>query len=226
MKKAFAVVLLAVFLLTVSACGHTDVPAQTTAPATQAPEATTAPTEEAVRIGKSEGNTYQNEFLGLGITLENDWTAATKEELAALNNMAADSMSDAALAETLRNSGVVSDFFAVSTNGDTISLVLEDLKLLYSILLDEDGYAQAAAEQVPTALTSAGLTDVTAQVTSVTFAGAQHAAITVHGLVGDVDFYETMVCIKVDNTIGVITAASYYQDTTADILNLFYALEN
>ena len=90
--------------------------------------------------------------------------------------------------------------------------------------LDEEGYVDASLTTLPDQLTTAGSTDLAAAKTTVSFAGAEHYAIAVSAVVQDVPVYELMACVKIDDYVAVITACTYGEDTTADILAAFQAL--
>lgn len=239
MKRIIALILAALMLLSLAACGG-DGAAQTTAenpstiiptadpdddiPTTASPAETTAPPAEEADplMGYYSGTTYNNAFLGIQCKLDENWTVATEEELAQLNGLTADIISDEALAEQLRNSGVVQAFYAMADDGLVVmNIVLENLGLLYGTVLDEERYVDLSLDQLVTALESAGLSDVTTEADTVTFAGSEHAAIRVHGTMSGVDFYELLVCVKVDSYMSVITLASYYEDITDSLAALY-----
>lgn len=107
----------------------------------------------------------------------------------------------------------------------TMNIVFENLGLLYGTVLSEENYASLSVGQLPDALESAGFADVTAETSTCTFAGAEHAAVTVHGTYSDIDCYEKLVCVKVGSYIAVITVASYYEDITGDLLALYAPID-
>lgn len=239
MKRIFALILAALMLLSFAACGN-DGAAQTTAenpttiiptadpddevPTTEVPTETTAPQEEAADplMGYYSGTTYNNDFIGIQCKLDENWTVATEEELAQLNGLTADILSDEALAEQLRNSGVVQAFYAVADDGLVVmNIVLENLGLLYGTVLDEERYVELSIDQLAAALESAGLADITTEADTITFAGQEHAGIRVHGTMSGIHFYELLICVKVDSYMCVITMASYYEDITDNLAALY-----
>ena len=103
----------------------------------------------------------------------------------------------------------------------TVNITAENLGLIYGTVMDESAYAQAALAQLSAALESAGMTDVTTQAAACNFAGSEHACIVIKCTLSGIDVYEKVVCVKAGNYMGIVTVASYYQDTTDEMLSLF-----
>lgn len=81
-------------------------------------------------------------------------------------------------------------------------------------------------EQVPAALESYGFTDVTAQLTTVDFAGQKNVpAVAVSAMNGDIATYELLVCLKAGNYSFSVTLCSFTEDVTADMAALFTAAQ-
>ena len=206
MKKLFAFLLVAAMLVSLTACGGKD-------------------DESILGVYSEDARTYENGFIGIGCKLDAEWDVFDTEEIAALNSLAADMMTDEKLAEQLQNSGLIQPFFAqLEAEALNVNITLENLGVLYGSRLSEQEYAEKAIEQLPTALQAIGLTDITTEIGTITFAGKEHVAIFVTGSLQGVAFYETMVCMKVGRYIASVTAGSYLSDTTADVLAMFYSL--
>ena len=84
--------------------------------------------------------------------------------------------------------GAIMDMYAMSSDGHSLNVVLENLNVLQSIALTEKAYAEATVGQLPAALESMGIKNVTAEITEMTFAGENHVAIKLHGILQDYDF--------------------------------------
>lgn len=249
MKKTVISILLAAALAMLTACGsigksgdlknpfapastspgtQTQEPADIITPATQTPEApdnTDTSSDPTLGVYSESTHVYENEFIGIGCQLDADWEVFDAAAIAELNGLVIDTMTDEALAEQMESSGYVQPFYAQAEGGFmTVNITLENLGLLYGSMLDEQGYAELAVGQVPAALESLGMSDITTQITSASFAGGQHTAIVISGTIQDVEFHELMICMKVGRYIANVTAASYFTDVTGDILDMFYAL--
>ena len=192
-------------------------------PTTEAPAANV----DESKIGHIVDGVYTNAFIGITCTLDDYWTIATREEMAQIQGLTADMMSDEDLAEMLKNSGSVYDLYAFGDEGlVTLNIIMENQGLLYSVILSEQDYVDLSLPQVGHALESMGLTDVECSAVTVSFAGKDHAGIQIHALYEGFDFYETVVCVKVGNYLSVITAGSYFEDVTGDVLALFSDYES
>ncbi len=223
MKRLFAIAQIGILLLCLCACSSApqiSEPTVNTVPTTV--PATTSPGEKDPQLGNFSEGVYTNEFIGIRCAVDSQWAVYTDSELAQLNGLVLDAMTDEDLVEQLRKSNVAHLFYATAENGHkTMNVVLENIGLINGVLLDEKAYVELSVEQMPAALQSMGLTNVTAEAVSLRFAGSNHAAVRVHGVLSGVDFYEKIVCIKVGNYFGLVTVASYHEDLTEDLLKMF-----
>ena len=224
MKRIFSFVLAGIMVFCLCSCASEggDEPTVTTSPATE--PATTAPQAKDPQLGNFADGVYTNEFVGIRCTVDEQWQVYSDAQLAQLNGLVLDAMTDADLVEQLKRSNVAYLFYAAADNGHrTINVVLENIGVFNGVLLDEKSYVDLSVEQIPAALQSMGLTNVTAEATTVRFAGAKHAAVRVQGVYSGVDFYEMLVCIKIGSYFGVVTVASYHEDATSTLLEMFHA---
>lgn len=183
---------------------------------------TTMPAEKDPQLGDFADGVYTNAFIGIRCEVGEEWTVYSDAQLAQLNGLLLDAMTDADLVEQLKKANIAHLFYASKQNGlATMNVVLENLGTVNGILLDEKGYAELSVKQIPAALEDLGLDNVTAEITSALFASDRHTVIKVHGLSNGVPFYERIVCIKVGSYIGLVTVASYETDATSDLLNMF-----
>lgn len=224
MKRVFATVLALGLLLCLCACAEEPQvaePTQTTV-ITTVPATTSAAKDP--QMGEFADGIYSNDFLGICCEVGEEWTVYSDAQLAQLNGLVLDTMTDADIVEQLKKSNVAHLFYATADGGHrTVNVVLENVGLVNGVLLDEKTYMEISVEQLPTALQSMGLTNVTAVTATVSFAGKDHAAVQVHGKFSGVNFYEKIVCIKVGNYFGLVTVGSYHEDETDALLKMFTA---
>lgn len=196
-------------------------PPQTAAPTTV--PATTAGAKDP-QLGEFSDGIYTNDFLGIRCEVEEGWTVYSDAQLAQLNGLVLDTMTDADIVEQLKKSSVAHLFYATADGGHrSVNVVLENVGVFNGVLMDEEMYMSVAVEQLPGTLQSMGLTDVTAKAVTASFAGKRHAAVQIHGMFSGVDFYEKIVCIKFGNYFGLVTVASYHEDQTDALLKMFKA---
>ena len=172
-----------------------------------------------------EGGTYTNEFLSVACQLGDEWTYLTDEEIAQLNGEIGESLTDEELSEMFSNGKTVQDMYAASADGTaTINVIFEDMGVLYGAALDEDAYINLVMPTLEDALMQAGMSDIQVEAGSMEFAGADHSTLRVTSTISEIPVYELMVCVKEGNYMGVITLASYLEDTTEEMAALFTAL--
>lgn len=204
MKKILSAVLALAVLLALTACGS-PAPAEPTVPVGPV-------------LGVTEGSTYTNDFFGMTCTFRDGWLVADEEQLAQIMGVTTDALTQANLDTT----GSAYSLYASAADGlSSVNIVMENLGTVYGMILDTKTYAENSVKQLPAALEAVGMSNVTAQVTTATFAGREETAVTIQATMSGVNFYETMICLKQGSYIAVVTAASYYEDTTADILAVF-----
>lgn len=180
-----------------------------------------------VSIGSIVGGVYTSEFLGIGCTLDSNWTYASEEELAGMSDLSAEAVNDEDLAEMIKNSPSFFDMYAYADEGMTsINIVLENLGVIYGITLDESGYLDIGLENVEQAMASMEIENISIEKTTVEFAGSEHACARITGTYMDVPLYEELICVKQDSYMAVVTMSCYYENILPELEQLFYALES
>ncbi len=210
-------------LLLICLCACTEAPEETvTLPSLFATNPTAATEEKDPQLGQFADGVYINDFLGIRCAVDEAWSVYSESQLAQLNGLVLNTMTDADLVAQLKKANVAHLFYATADGGHrSVNVVLENIGLINGVLLNEQTYVELAVEQLPAALESMGLTEVTAEAVTVPFTGSQHWAVQVRGMLSGIHFYEQVVCIKVGRYFGIVTVASYHEDRTGDLLNMF-----
>lgn len=158
-------------------------------------------------------------FAGISCTLDDSWYFYTDEQIDELNGFVRESTSDEELKTRLESSSSVQDMYAAN-------VVFTNMGLLGGSTVTPQDVAELSVEQVPAALESYGFTDVTAQLTTVDFAGQKNVpAVAVSAMNGDIATYELLVCLKAGNYSFSVTLCSFTEDVTADMAALFTAVQ-
>ncbi len=210
---------------------ETEAP-ETEAPETEAPETEAAQTEaetvseeEALEaLGSVDGNVYTNDYFGLRFEAVDNWSIGTKEEIANLSGLAADAVEDEELAEQLRTSGAIYDFYAQdNSNSDNINIVLQDIGLYGNMLsvLGPEELIEQIIPQVEKAYASAGYEVHTCEVSDATFKGETVKCIATHFTAQGIEMYQRQVYSFSNNYIAVITATSAREDGPQAALEMF-----
>ena len=193
-----------------------------------------APAEEAEEtyeaeemIGEKSGNSYANETFGIRAEFPDNWTVLDDEQTAQMLGLVADNFSEVDLAEQLRESGSLYDLYAmtVDQSGDNVNVVIEDLGVVNGIIIDEKKYLEIAEDQLETTFAQMGMTDVTLDKGTYSFAGEDHVSVLISGNYNGVPVYERMVLLKTGNYMGVVTAFSLDTARLDGIMGLFSAYE-
>lgn len=253
MKKLICILLLAAMLPALTACGaagSTDDAAakkiegaiaaaaesasEQPAAAEEAPAAAEeepAPAEEELEaedlIGSKSGNSYSNEALGIRAEFPADWTILSDEQAAQMLGVVADSFSAQDLAAQLRESGLCYDLYAMTINqtGDNVNVVVQDLGVVYGIVIDEEKFLDMGEKEIETTFTQMGMTDIRTERESIFFAGQEHLSVKASAKYGGLTLYERLVLCKAGNYMGLVTAASLNQTHPDEILGFFSAYE-
>lgn len=173
-------------------------------------------------VAGAEGNSYWNEEVQLGCTLGENWYFFTDEELAAQNGLTAEQMGEG-YSKLVEESGSLMVMMAVDTQtGASVNLTLQPLSALESKVIGEAYYAKMSAPSLKEALLQMGSEDVEATVGELEFMGSTHPCIRIAAAIRGMDFFETLAIYKAGDTVCIVTAASYGEDTTEAALANFY----
>ena len=214
--RLLALLLACLCLLSLVGCGNSGkVDGEKDDEPVKTPEYTAATTDN---------NVYRSEFAGLTATLGADWQVLTQEEIAQIAGLTSTLVTDEDLKKALSSGETIYDLYAMTATSATVNITVGDLGLIYGKLLDMKTLAQSVLDQLVSAFTSMGFENMAAEIATIPFAGAQETAVVVSGQLQGVDMYEVLVCKKVGNYVYTITACTYGEDGTADILALFQSL--
>lgn len=238
-KRLLALVLALALVFALTACGSEPkgnvTPSESSAPAgdktAATPEPTAEPTpepEDDVELGSMNGGVYKNEFVGITCTMGDEWTYYSEDEILQLNGLVADSTDDEELAEQLRDSDSFYDMMAENQEtAENVNVVLENLGLLYGHTMDASSYIDVALENLEASMKSMGMNVSSCEKVKFDFCGKETDGIyitstmTVEGM--EIEVFQRMACVKAGTYMCDITACSYFEDTTMDVLNLFSA---
>lgn len=178
--------------------------------------------EDAFGAGASDETSYWNETLSIGCTMDENWYFYSDEEIMESVQTTAGQLKDD-LAEAIKDAGTMMDMMAVNQEtGENVNVNLERLSVANSLLVDETKYVELSLAQLGDALEQMGLTVTDIGQDEMEFAGSKHPCIRLTGTIEDIDLFETLVVVKTGRTVIVVTACSYLEDTTDQILSHFY----
>ena len=220
---------LLILALLLSACGG-ESEQEVSGTVTPATEATEAVNDTPVSMGRMEGGTYTNNYVGFGVDLDSTWTYYGAEELQDLPENVAEIFADTEIGENMDPLTQFTDMMAESVENLTSMNVLYQKmsmteRLLYAAM-DDDAVLDSLLEQkdmMIEAYTAAGMEFQTMEKVTVTFLGEQRPALKTRCTVQGVDYYTLQIFEPQLGQYSVtITFSSFLEDKTASVAAMCY----
>lgn len=241
MKKRYLALFLVLALL-LSGCGASGKSKEDVAGSIQpaAPEAVQpAQTEAAVAdtpvsMGRMEGGVYTNTYTGFGCTLDTNWTYYGAEELQVMPENVKEMLEGSELGDSIDTLNQFTDMMAENvTDLTTMNVLYQKLsveeRLYFAVLSEEEILNYLLAEMKDTmvdAYAQGGFQVTSMEAVKVTFLGQERTALKTECTTEGVPYYTLQLF---DYTLGqysvTLTLASFLEDNTADLLDLFYTVE-
>lgn len=212
---------------------------ETEAPAVTepAPTETEAPVEETqaqrnVTLGRISGNEYINEYAGYGCRFEEGWDLYGADQLQELPGNVADLLEGTELGDTLSSYTQITDLLAENVDAlTTINVLYTKLglqeRLAYAILSEKEILEQVLSQKdlLIESYTAAGIMVSDMELVTVNFLGQERYAIHTTATMQDVPYFILQVYDYHLGSYGVVTTfASFIEDNTASLPELFYPL--
>lgn len=210
---------------------------ETEAPTTEDPEteptATETPEENNLALGVVNGNSYTNTYVGIGCDLDSSWTIYPADELQEMPSVVEDMVEGTELEEALAGVTQFTDMYAENVElMANVNVLFQKLELNQRIayaVMDEKTVLEATLSQKDVmiqAYAQGGIDVKSMEIVEVTFLGETHYALKTVGETQGVAYY----CLQVfDFWLGeysvTITFASFVEDSTETMLEMFYALD-
>ena len=171
------------------------------------------------------GGTYSNEFLGINLTLDDNWIFYNHEQIAEINGLVADQFSDEDLKDMLETNGSLMDLYASTFDSNcNINMAIENVGLLTGSILSEEAYMDLSLDTLLATYESAGFTNVSTNIITVDFCGSDHYAIEASSINPyGYEIYQLAVAYKAGRYMAVITVTGPDRDTAYSMLDYFYA---
>lgn len=182
-------------------------------------------------LGTMQGGIYENTYVGYGCALDESWTYKTAEELQDISGLTKDIFEEGGVDTSAFNQ--VMDMMA--DRADPISNIninytaLSAQERVMHRLAGEEGIIDATLQQKDYLISTyaqAGIEVSTMEKVSVTFCGEERWAIRTVASVQGVPYYLIQLF---DTNIGpyyvTLTLGAFVEDTTPELLELFYSLD-
>lgn len=200
---------------------------------TQAPEEeTTLPEENIVSIGRIEGGTYTNNYVGFAMDLDSSWTYYSAEELQDIPENVAEMFAGSELGDSLNPLEQFTDMVAENVNLlTTINVLYQKLdmqsRLIYAAM-EEEAILDATLAQsdlMLEAYSQAGIEVSSMEKVTVTFLGEERPALKTVAVMQGLDYYILQVFdYHLGEYSATITFASFVEDKTEELVAMCYPI--
>ena len=214
MKKMVALLLALVMVCSLASCGVLD----------QLEDL--GVTDREFELGDIDGKNYENEFIGLGCMLDDEWTFHTEEQMRELNNIAEEILSDD-FEEAVANAEIVYDMSASHSNQtDSINVNMEKVKASTLAKLDLSENFEAVFDMVKTEYLKLGYTNIEHEIGTVEIDGKEFTAMNITANTQTVTMYQTLIAVKCTGYLANIAITTAGEDRTDAILDRFYVVKD
>ena len=235
-KRIFAMALIAVLLLTGCSSGRREnIEGRVEAPrAMETPEVSeSVENENPLSLGRMEGGTYVNEYVGFGCDLDDSWVFYSAEELQAMPEQVKEAVSGSELGDALDAMSQFTDVMAENVDA------LVNFNVLYQKLSAQEQISNAITseealmdgilsiqDQMVDAYAQAGIMVQSMEKKEVTFCGEKRFAILTSSTIEGVPYYTLQLFSHNLGSHSVtLTLASYMENNTEALLELFYPVD-
>lgn len=202
--------------------------------------ATTEPTaepeaeEHELSLGRMEGGVYENSYAGFGCKLDSNWTFYGAEELQEIPDAVQEGIEGSELGDAMKDYQTFTDMMAENAellgtmNVQYVKIGVKE-RLVYAMLSEDDLIDMMLEEQkdiLTEAYEQAGITVKSMEKVEVTYLGETHKAMYTVADMSGVESYMIQILDYTRGQYGItLTVASYIEDRTQEILDLFYKVE-
>ena len=228
MKKIISLLLAMALVLSLAACGSSaEAPKGDIKPLED-----TQPAEEdnSFSLGVMQGGVYENAYAGIACALNENWTYKTAEELQDIQGLTREKLEGTDL--DLSGYNNITDMMAECT--DPLASIniqytaISNQERIAHSLMGEEGLIDATLEQkdmLVSAYAQAGIDVSAMEKVTVEFCGETHYAVHTTASVQGMDYYILQLFLS---DLGpyylTLTLGAFVEDTTAQLADLFYAL--
>lgn len=192
------------------------------------------PEDRPLKLGRAEGNVYTNEYIGYACELDADWVIYPAEELQELPDNISEALSDTEAGDVLEGVQQITDMLAENVSDmTTINVLFQKLslqeRLVYSAM-DEKEILELTLEQSEEMLQEAyaqmGIEVEGFEIVSVSFLGEERTALKMTSQLQGVPYYTLQIYdYDLGEYFATTTLASFNEDNTESLLDLFHAID-
>lgn len=225
MKKILAILLAAILVIGLAACGTTNEDVRgTVEDANNTEQTTEAQTDEDFEIGTANGSVYKNKFLGITAEFGSEWHLYSDEECKELNEQVIGTVSDD-YAEQMKNANYFYDMMASNeTNGSSVNIILQNMGLQAAFTNITESLKQGC-EEAKTSYENMGYTDVKYEIIKTQFLGEERDGSVITSKINGFDYYTKQVLYMKGKYAVSVSVGALSEDECNNILGMFTALQ-
>ena len=178
-----------------------------------------------MKLGTVNGLTWENEFIGIGCTMDDDWTFKTDDEILAMNKLTQDMVTDD-LADLLKDADLVYDMAAAtSTDLSNMMVTLQKLNSLQLAALNIANELEKSYDISESSLINMGCANLTHSISTITFDGKTFDALVISASISGLTMNQTTFAIKCNGYLASISVTTVGEYDMADLIDNFYVLD-
>ncbi len=182
--------------------------------------------EREFTLGTVNGNAYENEFIGIGYTLDEDWSFVSKDDLLAEMGIDATLTGDELQAE-INKTDIVCDMDASTGEGtESVFVQVKNMGMVFGKIIGEDKYIDMWQDGLEKEYSESGKFDeVVYTIDSVNLCGRSCKSLNTHLVSGEANVYQKAAFIKIDGyMIEIVVTSVTGWDAVDGIFDNFYSL--
>jgi hypothetical protein len=181
-------------------------------------------------IGVVEGLTYSNSYFGFTADFPEGWVIADETKLASISGQYIDSNTEDdrkdKIAEMIDSGTMFMDLFAQSAEGyNNVNLIIFKSDSSFVSMTSEEAVASQNLDAAKKALERVGYTNITSEVSSIVFAGKEHATIVSTAEYSSAPVYSMQIYILQAPYSTILSFFSITQNSIETVAGWFSAME-
>ena len=188
-------------------------------------------------IGEIQGNNYINDFFNIKYTGNDDWRLLNEEQLATISTSIKDVLTNDSAKTALENGKTSIIMYAVSREADkNVSIMVEKHDINNTQDADIDAFLDKSVDSLTETLPGQGFKELEVSKKDLTFCSEPAKGIAIKAKYNlkaadgsdnaeEKEIYESMVYLFRGSYSACITAASFGEDKTGEVLDMFSKLQ-
>ena len=194
-------------------------------------------TDALFNIGEIQDTDYVNDFFNLKYTGNAGWRLLNEEQLATISSSIKDVLTNESAKAAIESGKTSIIMYAVSEDAkQNLSLMVEKHDVNNTQDADMDAFIDKSVESLSASLPAQGFRDLEVTKTDITFCSEPAKAIKIKAKYDvkaadgsenteEKEIYETMVYVFRGSYSGCVTASSFDEDKTGEVLDMFSKLQ-